>query len=80
MVGRTVLPLKGGFTVMDTIGIDGATFIGWGGAGGSAFYWSSELKIGCGYCNNGLNGIMPPEERSVSILKVLVEQARKLQL
>ncbi|KAF7729777.1 iso-1-cytochrome c [Apophysomyces ossiformis] len=40
--------LKGGFGVLQHPTLDGVDFVGWSGAGGSAFFWNEEYKIGFG--------------------------------
>ncbi|KAM3581947.1 hypothetical protein VKS41_005387 [Umbelopsis sp. WA50703] len=53
------------------------TFTGWIGAGGSAFWWNEELKIGFGYCMNSFRWTLGPDRRSLKFVETVVEIVKK---
>ncbi|KAG0165238.1 hypothetical protein DFQ28_009213 [Apophysomyces sp. BC1034] len=78
-IGIPTPALKGGFGISDKMVAENVTFVGWSGAGGSAFYWNEEYKIGFGYCTNSL-GLHTPDHRSLSILSKIVQAAKASKL
>jgi hypothetical protein len=51
-----------------------AYFIGGVGAGGSVFVFNEKYKIGFAYITNGYSGTGGPDERSIPILRSIVEK------
>ncbi|KAI7874947.1 beta-lactamase/transpeptidase-like protein [Lichtheimia hyalospora FSU 10163] len=67
---------RGGFPIFEHLDIDGITFNGWAGYGGSAFFWNQEHKIGFGFASNAIIRPMSPDFRSIALLEAIVKQAR----
>ncbi|KAI9248535.1 beta-lactamase/transpeptidase-like protein [Phascolomyces articulosus] len=74
---RTIDWVKGGWGNYDDFAVEGVQFVGWGGVGGSTFFWNQELKIGFGYHMNGITYWRPPDDRSMRILRAVVKQVLK---
>lgn len=56
--------------------IDGITFNGWAGYGGSVFFWNQEYKIGFGFASNSIVSAMSPDYRSIPLMEAIVKQAK----
>ncbi|KAG2223337.1 hypothetical protein INT45_008994 [Circinella minor] len=68
---------KGGWGKFDEVVIDGIEFTGWAGMGGSVFVWNQEYKIGFGYVMNAIPSWQSPDNRSVGILRQIVNEVLK---
>lgn len=67
---------RGGFPMFEQLVIDGITFDGWAGYGGSVFFWNKEHKIGFGFTTNAIISLVSPDFRSIRLLEAIVKQAR----
>ncbi|KAJ8656112.1 hypothetical protein O0I10_008125 [Lichtheimia ornata] len=67
---------RGGFPMFKHLEIDGITFNGWAGYGGSVFFWNQEHKIGFGFASNAIVSPMSPDYRSIPLMEAIVKQAR----
>jgi hypothetical protein len=57
---------------------EGANFIGGIGAGGSTLLFNEKYKIGFAYVTNSfVDGVLVPDQRSVPIVRSILEQAIK---
>ncbi|RIA95979.1 beta-lactamase/transpeptidase-like protein [Glomus cerebriforme] len=76
---ETITPSVGGFGYFRLKGLEDVEFLGWGGSGGSMFLWNQELKIGFAYAMNAFHTALLGDERSLKLLRQVVDIVKQQQ-